>query len=58
VDPEERTISVLVLHGRGYRAHGVFGPQARATSVVLPGFSVSVDEAFAAGEGKRPVAPK
>src|SRR5205823_5265149 len=44
VDPQERNITVLFLEGTEYRVHGVFGLGARATSVLLPGFSVSVDE--------------
>jgi len=54
VDPEERTITVLILEGSSYRVHGVFGVGSRATSALLAGFSVSVDEVFAAGEGKLP----
>jgi Uma2 family endonuclease len=50
VDPQERRITVLALEGTAYRTHGVFGLGEAATSVLLPGFSVSVDAAFAAGE--------
>jgi len=52
VDPQERTITVLILEETNYRIHGIFGVGSRATSAILPGFSVSVDEVFAAGEGK------
>jgi Uma2 family endonuclease len=50
VDPEHRTITVLTLDGKTYRVHGEFGPGKSATSVLLDGFAVSVDETFAAGE--------
>jgi Uma2 family endonuclease len=50
VDPEEKRITVLTLDGRAYRVHGEFGPGTQATSVLLAGFAVAVDEVFAAGE--------
>ncbi len=53
VDPQERTITVLTLDGTSYRVHGVFTSGQQATSILLPGFSVWVDEVFVAGEGKR-----
>jgi len=49
VDPEERQIKVLTLEGQTYKVHGEFGPGTVATSVLLPGFAVSVDEVLAAG---------
>jgi Uma2 family endonuclease len=49
IDPQERRIRVLTLRGRSYRLHGDFGLETQATSVLLPGFAVSVDEVFAAG---------
>jgi Uma2 family endonuclease len=49
VDPEKKVIRVLTLHGKSYKVHGDFGPGTKATSVLLPGFSVSVDEVLAAG---------
>jgi len=52
VDPEEQRITVLALEITSYRVHGVFGRGQTATSVLLPGFAVSVDAALAAGEGK------
>lgn len=56
VDPETRTILVLTLDGveagGPYRVHGEFRPGEAATSLLIPGFAVSVDECFAAGEGK------
>ncbi len=50
VDPQERQITVLVLEGQTYREHGVFKPGTVASSVLLPGFSASVDAVFAAGQ--------
>lgn len=48
VDPEEQRILVLSLSGETYQVHGEFGPGTEATSALLPGFSVAVDEVFAA----------
>jgi Uma2 family endonuclease len=50
VDPQERQITVLVLEGQAYREHGAFGSGKVATSVLLAGFSASVDAVFAAGQ--------
>ena len=50
VDPELSTITVLTLKGKTYREHGVCGSGSRATSHLLPGFAVSVDAVFAAGQ--------
>ena len=50
VDPEERKIVVLTLEGSAYRVHGDFAAGATATSVLLPGFSVSADDLFKAAE--------
>jgi Uma2 family endonuclease len=50
VDPQEKQITVLVLEGKAYREHGVFGPGTVATSVLLPGFTAAVDAVFAAGQ--------
>ena len=49
IDPEEETITVLVLKPRKktYAEHGVFAKDDRATSKLLPGFSVDVTETFA-----------
>jgi Uma2 family endonuclease len=43
VSPEEQTITVLKLDGGAYIAHGIFGRGETATSVLLRGFTVSVD---------------
>ena len=47
VDPQEEMITVLVLKPRKktYMVHGVFGKGDRATSKLLPGFSVDVTTA-------------
>jgi len=52
VDPQQKRISVLTLDSAAgiYRVHGEFGTGQQAESVLLPGFVVSVDETFAAGE--------
>lgn len=52
VDPEQHRITVLTLDGETYREHGVFGAGTQATSVLLPGFAVSVDAVFQVGNGK------
>jgi Uma2 family endonuclease len=49
IDPEQRQIRVLTLEGRTYKLHGDFGTGMEATSVLLPGFAISVDAVFAAG---------
>ncbi len=48
VDLEEETITVLVLKSRrkSYIEHGTFAKGTRATSKILPGFSVDVKETF------------
>jgi Uma2 family endonuclease len=43
VNPEEQTVTVLKLEDGVYIAHGVFGPGETAGSVLLTGFTVSVD---------------
>jgi len=48
VDPETKTTTVLTLDGPVYRVHGEFKPGDKATSVLLPGFTVDVRECFAA----------
>ncbi|MBI3822902.1 MAG: Uma2 family endonuclease [Planctomycetes bacterium] len=46
VNPQAETITVLRLDGAAYVEHGVFTRGQNATSVILPGFSVNVDEVF------------
>jgi Uma2 family endonuclease len=52
IDPEKHRITVLTLDGQTYRVHGKFGGGANATSILLPGFSVSVDAVFAAAQSE------
>jgi len=47
VDVIRRHILVLTLNGTTYRVHGDFGPGTTATSVLLPGFAVAVDDVLA-----------
>jgi len=44
VNPLQETITVLVLDGAAYSQYGVFHRGQRATSELLTGFSVAVDE--------------
>jgi Uma2 family endonuclease len=48
IDPEQETITVLTLKPRAksYVLHGIFGKGTRATSKLLPGFSVDVTTAL------------
>ncbi len=46
VNPLNETITVLILHDGTYVEHGVFARGQRATSVLIPGFSVAVSEVF------------
>lgn len=46
VNPQTDTIAVLRLEGESYVEHGVFGRGDTATSVILPGFAVNVDQTF------------
>jgi Uma2 family endonuclease len=46
VNPLNETITVLRLEGAAYSEHGVFGRGQRATSVIVPGFGVHVDDVF------------
>jgi Uma2 family endonuclease len=54
IDPQQKVIRVLTLRGKAYKVHGDFKPGTRATSVLLPGFAVEVDEALAP-PGSEPV---
>jgi Uma2 family endonuclease len=58
VDPEQHQITVLTLKGTRYSVHGKFGRGDQATSVLLSGFSVTVNGVFAAGLGKLPQSTK
>jgi Uma2 family endonuclease len=49
IDPDEGSILVLTLQGKTYQVHGEFRRGTRADSVLLPGFTVSVDEVLDAG---------
>src|ERR1017187_3381137 len=44
VNPQTETITVLRLENDAYVEHGVFGRSQQATSVILPGFAVNVDD--------------
>ena len=50
IDPERQRVTVLTLDGNDYRVHGEFGRGDTATSLLLPEFTVPVEEAFAAAE--------
>lgn len=53
VDPETRSVTVLVLDPANrseYREHGTFASGSVATSVLLPGFAVNVNDLFAQAE--------
>ncbi len=50
VDPETAQITVLTLHAEHYKVQGAFGRSEVATSVLLNGFEVKVDEVWAATE--------
>lgn len=49
VNPVDETISVLSLAGEAYREHGVFRRGERATSALLGGLAVAVEEVFDVG---------
>ena len=44
VDPLGKTMTVLTLRKGQYREHGVFAAGTNATSKLLPGFAVNVDD--------------
>jgi Uma2 family endonuclease len=46
VDPREERIIVLRLAGKRYAVHGIFTKGKMASSRLLPGFSVDVNEVF------------
>lgn len=47
VDPEPRVVIIYKLNGDRYETHGQFSPGERATSSILPDFSVDVASLFA-----------
>ena len=50
VDPQRQTITVQTLTNGQYDEHGVFGIGDIASSVLLPAFSISAAETFAAAK--------
>jgi Uma2 family endonuclease len=46
INPLDETITVLALRSNAYAAHGVFRRGEQATSLLLAGFRVPVDEVF------------
>jgi Uma2 family endonuclease len=52
IDPDKKRIRVFVRKGKKYEIHGDFKAGDRATSKLLRGFSVKVDDVFAAERGK------
>ncbi len=50
VDPQRQAITVLTLANGQYAEHGVFGSGETASSVLLPSFSISVADTFAAAQ--------
>jgi Uma2 family endonuclease len=52
IDPAKSHVRVMTLDGQVYKLHGEFGPGTQATGVLLPGFTVSVDELLAPPDSK------
>lgn len=50
VDPQEKKITVLTLHGKAYQLHGAFAEGESATSKLLDGFSVNVTDVLQAAK--------
>lgn len=50
MQPEEEAITVLQLAGSSYVEHGIFHRGERATSALLPDFTISVEEVCGADE--------
>ncbi len=46
IDPEARTVEVLVLEENSFQLHGCWGPEERAESRLLDGFQVDVAGLF------------
>ena len=53
VDPTEEKVTVLSLAGENYIVHGVFSPDSTATSPMLIGFSIPVNEIFNSASERR-----
>lgn len=53
VDPLKEAITVLRLAGKSYVVHGKFTRGQTAVSQLLPGFAVSVTEAFTQRHAKK-----
>jgi len=53
VDPQEKLVTVLTLDGEHYIEHGIFSPGQTATSKLLPGLAVPVDDIWALSQKKR-----
>lgn len=47
VDPQQGRVAVFTLEGETYVSHGDFRNNDQATSVLLPGFAVTVSDVFA-----------
>jgi Uma2 family endonuclease len=54
IDPQEKWVRVFVLEDQAYKLHGEFRGGATATSVLLPGFSLSVDTDLAPPGSEKP----
>lgn len=50
VDPEQSTVTVLILVSGEYQTHGIFGIDTIAASTYLPEFAVDVGELFASAK--------
>jgi len=48
IDPKKSEVIVLTLAGQRYDEHGIFTTGQRATSSLLNGFEVEVDQVFSA----------
>lgn len=53
IEPDEKFIRVLTLQGSKYKVHGTFRAGAIASSVLLPGFTVAVNDVLAAGKARK-----
>ena len=48
IQPQPRAITVYTLEAKSYKLLAQFNPGQRASSRILPGFEVAVDDLFAA----------